>query len=81
MSKYFRFYIDENLSPNIAKPLGNVFTRHRFSTPSEANLIGLTDVAPFRELGQRDFDAIITADTQQAVVQQEREELRSNGLH
>lgn len=81
MSRGFTFFIDENTIPDIAIPLGNVYTRHKFKTARDWSLLGVEDVHLFKDLQQRECDAIITFDSMQLQRDEERTGLRDAGLH
>lgn len=75
------FFIDENLSPDLAPVLRSVFRQHRFLIARETGLLGIDDVELFRELRYRDIDCLITLDKNQLSREVERDGLREAGLH
>jgi hypothetical protein len=76
-----RFYIDENLAPDLSGALGSVFTRDRFRSAKIENLLNEQDLPLFLELQSRKFDAIITLDLKQVDNVKERAGLRRAQLH
>ncbi|TFB71565.1 hypothetical protein E3O06_12030 [Cryobacterium glaciale] len=76
-----KFFIDENLHARLAVPLESVFRNHRFRSCEKEMLLGELDVPLIAELGTRGFDAIITLDAAQLRIDEERNGLRSAGLH
>ncbi|NED96430.1 hypothetical protein G1H11_14060 [Phytoactinopolyspora alkaliphila] len=76
-----RFFIDENLSPELENPLDRVFRQHKFTSARRAALLGTDDQDLFRELSARRYGAIITEDREQLEAQYERAALRDAGLH
>lgn len=75
------FFIDENLSPVLQKPLQGLFHHHRFTTAQRENLVEVDDVDLIRDLASRHFDCIITLDRQQLHNPMERAALLSAKLH
>lgn len=77
----YKFFLDENLSPNLTFPLTKTFYPHRFQSSSELQLLEVKDIPLFGELQARDINAIITADQRQMLNPNERDALRASGLH
>ncbi|WP_407316708.1 hypothetical protein UQW22_10075 [Isoptericola halotolerans] len=75
------FFVDENLTPELATLLSKVHRQHRFTSAQSAGLRGVDDVELFGDLQHRGFDAIITHDANQLEIPEERDGLRSAGLH
>lgn len=76
-----KFFIDENLTPDLAKPLAGIYSRHTFTTAVREQLLSIDDEDLFRDLHARAFDAIITLDGRQLIVPGERNGLADGGLH
>lgn len=76
-----KFYIDENLTPELGGPLTRIYRGHQFRLPREEQLGGVEDIALFGDLAMRDFDAIITEDKAQLEDDNERDALRDSCLH
>jgi hypothetical protein len=77
----FKFYIDENLMPDIAPSLIHVYKGHHFRCPRQEQLLGFDDLDLFPELAIRDYDCIITEDKEQLANDKERDALRDSGLN
>lgn len=75
------FYVDENLSPDLAHSLGRIFRQHRFLTPAASGLLGVDDLNLFIDLASRGVECLITLDKMQLENPDERAGLRSAGLH
>lgn len=75
------FFLDENLTPDLAEPLCRVYRRHRFATATRWQLRSVDDVDLIADLGRRECDAIVTMDRQQLENPDERDALRAAGLH
>jgi hypothetical protein len=76
-----RFFIDENLTPDLAQPLQKIYRKHMFKTALHEGLVNIDDVELFRDLDARGFDAIITKDGKQLILDHERAGLLDAGLH
>lgn len=76
-----RIFIDENLSPLLAKPLAATYRRTRFDTWTQLNLSGTDDLELFQTLSAMDFSMIITKDRAQLDNPDERAALAAAGLH
>mgnify|MGYP001231028491 CR=1 FL=1 len=77
----FKFYIDENLMPDVVPSLISVYKGHHFRVPSQEHLLGLDDLELFPELALRNYNCIVTEDKQQLSNQEERDALRVANLH
>lgn len=80
-SKPRKFFVDENVSLQVAKNLSAVIPQHKFTHATSAHLTGIDDIELFVQLRYRDFDAIITQDLMQLERPDERSALRNNKLH
>jgi len=60
-SNSLEFFIDENLQPNLARVLAEIYSNHRFMTAQNTGLLGVDDIDLFRGLSDRGYDAIITS--------------------
>ncbi|MGO4859616.1 hypothetical protein [Arthrobacter sp. 2MCAF14] len=77
-----KLYLDENLPyTTLIEPLTKLFRTHVFRHPGQESLAGIEDVDLFGCLAEKDFDAIITQDANQLNNLDERDGLRSAGLH
>lgn len=76
-----RVYIDENLPHQIAGSLRHAFRNPIFSSHKDEGLTGVLDLPLFEQLRERNFDAMITRDIAQSISAEERDGLRSAGLH
>lgn len=77
-----KFFIDENLPPSLALPLGVLFYRDEFRTFQDEGLGGALDIPLFAELHNRGFNAIITKDSNQVVHNDaERRALHDRKIH
>lgn len=75
-----KIFIDENLSPNLARPLAATYRRDRFQTWVDLNLSGTDDLELFPLLADMDIEMIITKDRAQLEVDAERAGLAAAGL-
>ncbi|QOT16513.1 hypothetical protein [Paenarthrobacter sp. YJN-5] len=75
-----KFFLDENLSPLVAKPLAAVYLNHEFGTAQDEDLTKVKDVELFTEIRRRGYEAIITKDRNQHRIEDERRAIFDNGL-
>lgn len=76
-----RFFLDENLPPNTARPLAALYPKHVFRSARDEFLSGIEDVDLIEDLAARDYSAIITGDRMQLQRPEERKALRDHSLH
>lgn len=76
-----KFFVDENLMPDLAAQLASIYRIHQFRPAVQDNLLGIDDLDLFTALRDREYDAIITLDHQQLVDHTERSTLAACGLH
>lgn len=76
-----KFFLDENETDEILRVIRPVFHEHEFRTAAEEGLLDTDDIPLFGEVSKRGFTAIITRDRNQLANPDEREALRTNGLH
>lgn len=65
----------------LAHSLSKVFLQHKFLTPQMTGLLSTDDVPLFGDLSARDVDCLITLDKRQLEDPDERNGLRTAGLH
>lgn len=76
-----KFFVDENMNAACIPPLSATYLDHEFRSAWDEGLSGEKDLALFRELRRRRFQAIITMDRQQLQDQAERQALADARLH
>ncbi|MET4003502.1 hypothetical protein ABIB48_002227 [Arthrobacter sp. UYCu511] len=76
-----KFFIDENISPRLAEPLGVIYKGHEFGTATTEGTASILDEDLFPLIRSRGYDAIITKDGQQLRRDTERRAIFDQGLH
>lgn len=75
-----KFFLDNNLSHLVSRPLQSVYLRHEFGTAHGEGLSHVKDIPLFAEIRSRGYDAIITKDMNQHRNLDERRAIFDNGL-
>lgn len=75
------FFVDENLGESTATALRTLFRGSLFQTAKDLRTRGASDVELLSRLSDEQFDGIITRDRKQLIHVEERDALRSAGLH
>ena len=84
MTENFKFYLDENVPPQVAHALRAVWKRHVFTTAAKERLLGEKDLELIPVLSERGHHAIVTFDRNQLgdrIDTEEREALIGARLH
>lgn len=76
-----KFFIDQNISHDLIRPLGAAFRESQFKAARNEQLHDVPDLELFPTLHAQGYDGIITADTNQLQDDEEREGLRVSALH
>ncbi|WP_445168248.1 hypothetical protein ACTXG7_02315 [Mycolicibacterium sp. Dal123E01] len=76
-----KFFLDENVNHGCLEPLRTIYREHEFNHAFDEGLSGTDDIPLFKTLHDQRYEAIITKDRQQLVVDAERRALFDARLH